>query len=306
MVQVVAFWGAFLYFPFLILAAFVYRRGGKWLRLATAAAVAGTSVLAYARFVEPRFLTVHQEEIVLPGAAPDGPAIRVALVADTHYGLFRHATPLKTIVRKVNAQNVDAVFFAGDFSYRLKAHQFEAAAEPLKALDAQMYAVLGNHDLGDPGTDMSDPLRRAFVRNGVEFIENRAVDVQIGGQRVIVGGASQYWRWFPRYRYTVALPEGVPVILLAHNPDNALYVPKDIDFDIMLAGHTHGGQMRVPFLFRDFIPTEWPFDKGLHVAPAPSGDKPVYVTPGTGMVNLPFRFLMPPRIDILTIRLPAG
>ena len=72
----------------------------------------------------------------------------------------------------------------------------------------------------------------------------------------------------------------------------------------MLAGHTHGGQIRIPLLYKHMIPTRWPFDKGLYIYPSRTGGRLVYVTPGTGMVGLPMRFLMPPRIDILTVHLP--
>ena len=94
-------------------------------------------------------------------------------------------------------------------------------------------------------------------------------------------------------------------MLLTHNPDTAEVVPDTFDYDLMLAGHTHGGQLRLPLLYKRAIPTQWPFDKGLHVYPSGGGDRLVYVTPGTGMVGLPMRFLMPPQVDMITLRVPA-
>ena len=73
----------------------------------------------------------------------------------------------------------------------------------------------------------------------------------------------------------------------------------------MLAGHTHGGQVRIPGLVRRVVPTQYPFDKGLHEVVTRGGDRLVYVATGTGMVGLPLRLNMPPRIDVLTVHLPA-
>src|SRR5690606_19941212 len=97
-----------------------------------------------------------------------------------------------------------------------------------------------------------------------------------------------------------------PVLLLTHNPDTARFVPAGFPYSLMLAGHTHGGQVRIPFLYKHMIPTQWPFDKELHIFPSDSGDRLVYVSSGTGMSGLPIRLFMPPRIDILTLHLPES
>ena len=95
------------------------------------------------------------------------------------------------------------------------------------------------------------------------------------------------------------------MILLTHNPDTALLVPDDFAYDLMLAGHTHGGQVREPCLYQKALPVTGPFDRELHPLASPAGERLVCVTTGTGMAGVPLRFLMPPRVDILTIHLPA-
>jgi len=96
----------------------------------------------------------------------------------------------------------------------------------------------------------------------------------------------------------------MPIFLLTHNPDTAFKVPPSFDYDLMLAGHTHGGQVRIPGLIHKVIPTEYPFDKGLHTKQIAGHKRLIYVTTGTGMVGVPLRFNMPPRIDILTVSMP--
>ncbi|MFH1514360.1 MAG: phosphohydrolase, partial [bacterium] len=86
-------------------------------------------------------------------------------------------------------------------------------------------------------------------------------------------------------------------IVLAHNPDTVYEFPEGVNVDLVLSGHTHGGQIRIPFLYKTQIPTIHPFDKGLYNV----NDIPVYVTSGIGMIGLPFRFLIPPQIEILEL-----
>ncbi|MEM6377444.1 MAG: hypothetical protein AAF705_04470 [Bacteroidota bacterium] len=97
-----------------------------------------------------------------------------------------------------------------------------------------------------------------------------------------------------------------PEALLTHNPDTALHVPQGVEYDLMLAGHTHGGQVRIPGLIDRVIPAAYPFDHGLHIYPSAEGDRLVYVTSGTGMIGLPLRFNMAPRIDLLTLHVPEA
>ena len=155
-----------------------------------------------------------------------------------------------------------------------------------------------------PGNNLSDAILATLGEAGATIMHNRAVEVELGGQRVVVSGASDLWQRQQDFGFSAALPQGKPVILLTHNPDTALAVPDSFTYDLMLAGHTHGGQVRIPGIYRSFLPVTGPFDKELHRFPTSAGERLVYVTTGTGMVGVPMRFLMPPRVDILTIHLP--
>ncbi|MCA8901958.1 MAG: metallophosphoesterase family protein [Hyphomonas sp.] len=286
-----------------LLAWILFRRSGlaRWL---SAILLAGTCTFLWARFVEPRLLQVHRETITLPGASAGSPAIRIALFSDTHVGMFENTMPVSRIVRRINAENVDAVFLAGDITFYPHPEQITNLLAPLSDLNAPLYAVLGNHDVGFPGPDLSRPIIAAIEADGGKIVHNRAFDENIGGQRIIVAGASDLWQRKQDFGFSSGLPAEVPVLLLTHNPDTAYAVPPGFSYDLMLAGHTHGGQIRIPFLYKRHIPTQGPFDKELHVFPSPSGERLVYVSSGTGMSGLPMRFLMPPRIDVLTVHLP--
>ena len=108
--------------------------------------------------------------------------------------------------------------------------------------------------------------------------------------------AGRILRQFRHDRRTVGLIVIVPIVVMAHNPDSTMVLPRGAAA-LAVAAHTHGGQVRVPWLYRRAIPCQHPFDRGLHdFAPMP-----VFVTTGLGEGGLPIRLLNPPVIDVLEI-----
>ncbi|MFN3607453.1 MAG: metallophosphoesterase [Hyphomonas sp.] len=303
-VQLALLYGAHIFWPFALFCLWGIFRARGVLRIAAAVALILSLPLAWARFVEPRLLTVHEATILLPGSSTASPAIRIALFGDPHIGAFPHATAIKRIVERINGQGVDAVFLAGDLTYRPRPEDISEDFAALADLDAPLFAVLGNHDVGFPGQNLTEPLMRALQQAEARVVHNRALETEISGKRVIVSGASDLWERRQDFGFHASLPEGVPVILLTHNPDTALTVPDTFPYDLMLAGHTHGGQVRIPGIYKNILPVSGPFDRELHHFQSPAGERLVYVTTGTGMVGVPMRFLMPPRIDVLTVHLP--
>ncbi|MDP3459182.1 MAG: metallophosphoesterase [Hyphomonas sp.] len=304
MIKLVIFWGSWAYFPLAALCIWALLRGQPAIKVLAAAVLTLSSVLAYARFVEPQRLVTHRETIVLPGATETSPAIRIALFGDPHIGLFGNAVPIRRIVARINEEGVQAVFLAGDLTYHPDPDDIPEDFAALADLDAPLFAVLGNHDVGRPGNDLTDPLLAALGEAGAVIAHNRAIETDIGGRAVVVSGASDLWQRRQDFGFTSSLPAGKPVILLTHNPDTALVVPDAFAYDLMLAGHTHGGQVRIPGIYQKILPVSGPFDKELHRFATPAADRLFYVSPGTGMVGVAMRFMMAPRVDILTIHLP--
>ncbi len=297
-------YGAHLFWPFALVCLWAIFRGRGVLRIAALSALIFSLPFAWARFIEPRLLTVHEATIILPGASATSPSVRLAVFGDTHIGMFPHAMPVDRIVKRINAEAADAVFLAGDLTYHPEADDIPDDFAALGNLEAPLFAVLGNHDVGFPGDNLTDPLMGALQRPGAQVVHNRSIELELNGQPLIIAGASDLWERRQDFSFQANLPEGIPVILLTHNPDTALSVPDSFHYDLMLAGHTHGGQVRIPGLYKRFIPVRGPFDRELHHFQSAAGERLVYVTTGTGMVGVPMRFLMPPRIDILTVHLP--
>ncbi|MEM8635824.1 MAG: metallophosphoesterase [Pseudomonadota bacterium] len=302
--KVFIFWASHAYWPAAaLLIVLIWKRTGplRWFAILMLIAI---STLAYARFVEPRILNVERTEIALSGATGEhDTTIRIALFADTHLGIFRNAVPMRRIVARLKEESPDAVFIAGDFLYHLSPDEIPTALATLSELPMPVYAVLGNHDVGFPGPIYDEELYEALAQLGVIMVENRAINVNLNNQDIVIAGASDLWQQQQDFSFSRDIADR-PILLLTHNPDTALHVPPELEYDLMLAGHTHGGQVRIPGLVNRVVPTNYPFDKELHTFSSIAGDRLVYVTSGTGMVGVPLRFNMPPRIDILTLHLP--
>lgn len=291
------FYASWLYIPaaaFLIWAALT--RSVRT-RLVAALLLAPLTVLAYARFIEPRLLFAPEHDIALDGCFSQEGAVRLAVFADAHIGLFANALPIERIAATTKTLQPDAVLIAGDFTYFLHPDRFAETYAALGKVDAPIYAVTGNHDVGLPGPDVGAPLAEGLAKIGVRVIDNRRDLLTAEGGSLDIAGLSDLWQ--DRQDMTVlAPPLTTPRIVLTHNPNTVFELPPGARVDLLVAGHTHGGQIRIPgltcALFRDMCRTTL-------YGVADTERVKVFVTSGTGMVGLPMRFLVPPRIDVLNI-----
>jgi predicted MPP superfamily phosphohydrolase len=265
--------------------------------------------LAWAFLIEPEMLVVRRIEVVSPRWS--GPPLRIGIISDIHSGA-PHMRParLAGIVARMNAEHPDVVVLLGDFAGRHEAAELRNDADrskvmegfpPLKQLSAPLgvVAVLGNHDQWyDPAA-----IRAALVAEGIPVLENtnRRIDRPDGpfwlAGLVDMDAANDA----PSHTKALAgVPEAEPVIVLSHWPDPFAWGPPRPA--ITLAGHSHCGQVNIPFVGRPIHASRgsqrWPC--GLYTEEG----RLLYVTGGVGVSILPVRFNQPPEIVILTLRAP--
>ncbi|NYZ64321.1 metallophosphoesterase [Luteimonas deserti] len=276
-----------------LVAWLLWRLRKPRLRGLAAAALCLALVLVWARFIEPRIIRV--QETVLSGTGIDA---RIALVSDLHLGVYKDARFLSRLVDRLDALEVDAIAIAGDFTFAPGHASLDAMFAPLARLDSPVYAVLGNHDQQAPGPDIDAALRAALARHGVRIIEGQIMDA--GGYRW--AGLGDRWAQRDDASFLRAAPAGTPTLVLAHNPDSATDLTP-ADARLVLAGHTHGGQIRIPVLYRYVIPSAHGFDRGEASVVGRDG-RPVrvFTTAGVGETGLPLRLFNPPTIDLLELR----
>lgn len=249
--------------------------------------------------IEPRRLVVHEE--TLPLAGWSGPPLRVAVLSDLHVGSPANGRArLARVVAAVNVQRPDAVVLLGDYVIQgVLGGRFvapEEIADDLKRLSAThgVYAVLGNHDWWLDG----ERVRRALQGAGVRVLENDAAAVEVGGRRFWIAGLADLWT--RRVDVNAALRgvhEGEPVVLAMHHPDLFPDLPRSVT--LTLAGHTHGGQVRLPWFGAPVVPSR--FGQRYAGGIVREDGHTMFVTSGVGTSIVPVRLGVPPEIVILTL-----
>ncbi|MEO0878329.1 MAG: metallophosphoesterase [Pseudomonadota bacterium] len=296
--KLAVFYGSYLSMPLGLYAVATLRGAGPVGGLVRLCVVIGVIVFAYARFVEPRILLTRHHDAPLERCFAHEGALRIAVFSDTHIGLFKNAMPIDRIVAAVAREKPDAVMIAGDFTYYLHPTRFSGIYQSLSALEAPVIGVLGNHDIGFPGPDLTGPLAASLEGAGVSVIDNERIGLLKGDRRIEVVGLSELMGDQQQLSLILELAPD-PRIVLTHNPGTADVMPYKGVFDLMIAGHTHGGQIYIPFVtcrIFEFVCRVTRYGLARHRRGL------VFVTSGTGMVDLPLRFAAPPRIDILTVR----
>ena len=299
-IKLAIFYASFLYFPVAAIVAWAAMRSAGARRIALAAFFICISLLAYGRFVEPRILLTAEHDVVLDGCFSDAGELRVAVFADMHLGLFGNTMEMSRIIRRVNEADADLIFVPGDFTYYLDPDLFEGAFAGLRDLTAPTYAVLGNHDLGFPGPDLSAPLKATLPSTGISLIDDKVSHVSGDGFAIELVGISDLWARNQNLSLLQA-PATRPRIVLTHNPETVSEFDPSMKSDLLIAGHTHGGQISLPGFTCVVTGVCGDAGYGLHKRRGTA----VFITSGTGMVMLPMRFRVPPRIDVLNIRYEA-
>jgi predicted MPP superfamily phosphohydrolase len=225
----------------------------------------------------------------------------VALLSDLHVGSpYWHVPELEALVQRVNAEQPELVLLAGD--YLINGVRFgswvdpEAVARVLGQLRAPLgvVAVLGNHDWWNDG----HRVRRALESQGVVVLENQAHALVRGESRFyVVGLADQLTRQVRVDEAVAGVPIGAPYLVLVHEPDVFTRVPDTAS--LTLAGHTHGGQVRLPLVGRPVVPSR--YGQRYAAGHVIENGRHLFVTTGVGTSIWPVRFGVPPEVALLTL-----
>lgn len=275
------------------------------MRLAGGGVAAG---LGYALVVEPRWFRVTHR--VLPIADLPEPlnGLRIVQLTDIHHGPWLALPYVREVVDAANALEADLILLTGDYVHHSPAYIKPVAAE-LARLRARIgaVAVLGNHDWWEDGPLMAAELDRAGILpidNGRRILTPDRRLATDAAEGLAIAGVGDLWEDPPDYRRALAgLPPTMPRLLLSHNPDVAEepgLVRGGRRVDLMLSGHTHGGQVAFPLLGTPITPSQFgqKYAQGLVRGPV----CPVFVCRGIGVSMLPLRAGVPPEIAVLELR----
>lgn len=288
-----------------------------WWGLAALALVVmlGASVGIYGRYIAPWQLqvtrldfgarlavarrSIRQSVPAIPMRA-DG-QLRVAFFSDLHLARIKKRAWVQHVVDTCNQLKPDAVLIGGDFVTKLGKHTFEDLLEPFTQLHAPrgIYAVLGNHDYGLPGKNHVEEIERALVRHGVRLLRNECVNLD---GRVQLLSVDEMWAGLDNIELAFAQARAKHTtqskrIFLGHNPDLMLKTKPEQRADLFIFGHTHHGQIYVPFMPGLAVPIHSKFYRGAFE----TQHGPVYVSAGVGDANSPVRIGTWPEVVVFDI-----
>ncbi len=270
----------------------------------------GTATVLYGSFIEPRLLIVNYQTIELEKI---GQPIKIAFVADTQVGKYKQAEFIKKLVQKIIELKPDMVLLGGDqIDNEIYDPRELSYLEPLKELAQKIpvYAVNGNHEYGIcwddsekntkySGADMSLETKKAMEGLSINYLVNEIEKINLNGQEFYLFGADEYWAKKMDFKPILQIKDDLPIIALIHNP-GFMEIAHPMA-DLFLCGHTHGGQVRLPFIgpimnSNDNLPKK--YYQGLHDY---LGAK-IFITSGAGETGARARLFNPPEIVLLTIK----
>jgi uncharacterized protein len=248
-------------------------------------------VLAIYVFVEPYWLGVKTYEITNPEVPSNFNSTKIVFLSDIHHGPYFSISRVKRLVERVNRLNPDIIILGGDYVHRNQQYIVPVFNE-LKGLKAPLgiYGVLGNHDHWENAALTREQMKESRIRE----LDNAAFWITKGEQRIKIGGVGDYMEDVQNIIPTIgdAVKEDF-VIVVSHNPDYAEEIMTD-KVDLMLSGHTHGGQITFFGLWAPVLPSQ--FGQKYRTGLIDSGTMKVIVSNGIGVITPPARFFAPPQI----------
>jgi uncharacterized protein len=290
------YWTSALFFAALSpLALGVGALAGATMGTTLAVTLAAAVLVTAAAFVHRTRIVRRDVAIASLPAAFDG--YRIVQLSDLHCGPFASGRRVDRWVAAANRLEADLVAVTGDLIASGPTF-VPVVARALGALRGRdgVFACMGNHDYFTDGEGVAT----ALTDNGLAVLRNRGVAIERGGEQLYLAGVDDTWTGRDDLEETLARrPAGVATVLLAHDP--ALFPDAAArGVELTLSGHTHGGQLGVPFFARRWNLARFMtrFASGFYR----EGASTLYVNHGLGTTGLPIRLLVAPEIAVLTLR----
>ncbi|MCF8720971.1 putative MPP superfamily phosphohydrolase [Nitrospina gracilis Nb-211] len=258
-------------------------------------------------------IRLERVKITIQNLPPAFRGFTIGLLSDLHSSPIVSKGHLQSAAELLMTAKPDMIALTGDFI----GHTFHFPGEPPHGFEPEyimniveafsgleaphgIYGVLGNHDYWS-GPEAMEMLEREFERGfGVQWLRNRNTRLERGGASIMLAGVDDYWQTTCSPGEALKdIPEEMVRILLSHNPEvNEILYPSH-RVDLILSGHTHGGQIKLPFIGAPFQAgvRKRKYMEGL----AWDGERQTYVTRGVGHLVVPIRLLCPPEVSLITL-----
>jgi predicted MPP superfamily phosphohydrolase len=265
----------------------------KFLKSVIYGAAGAGLVISYPIFSEKFVVNINHYKIYLPNLPKEFTDFKILQLTDLHYGFMLPDIIVHHIIKEANTSEKDIIICTGDYvnskSTREEIDYIWSMLCNLKSPQG-VYSVLGNHD------HKADEERSIYwLEKSGQNLRHKTIPIVKNGERIWIGGSGDLRTDVPKIDETFGgIKESEFKILLAHNPDTA-----DSEFetkiDLIISGHTHGGQISIPFLSPIVNVKNKRYIKGL----IKTKDTNLFICKGIGCTTIPFRFNCPPEIAIL-------
>jgi len=259
---------------------------------------------------------VHSIKLVLPNLPSAFNGLKIIQISDIHSGSFVSSTPLEEVVKIIDKQNPDIIFFTGDL-VNDRASETDLLIEVLSKIKAPLgvYSTLGNHDYGDYVTWESETaktknlesLKNVHSKIGWKLLMNEHVTIKKNDAEIAIIGIENWGGNFnfPKYgdlKKAYAGAENYPVkLLLSHDPShwNLEVIEKFKNIDITFSGHTHGAQFGIEIPGFRWSPSQYAYKQwaGLYN----QQNQYLYVNRGVGFLGYPGRIGISPEITVMEL-----
>jgi uncharacterized protein len=253
------------------------------------------STSVYAHKIEPNWVEVTQNEIELPKLDPVFNGYKIVQITDLHAGDGIDRAQLERVVETVNSQNPDLIVITGDHVSR-KPRQHIELLDTLAKLHPRdrTISVLGNHDVFNDPT----PIRTALDRVGITLLENSIYTINRDRATLNIAGVGDVFAKDDKLDLVLAqLPTTGAAIMLAHEPDFADETAATGRFGLQLSGHSHGGQIRIPFR-KGYLPE---LAQNYPLGRYQVKEMVQYTSRGIGMIKIYARFNCRPEISVFNL-----
>lgn len=266
--------------------------------------------IGYSYLIEPNALTIEERVFKLDCLEEDISGQKIIQISDLHFTGKTSENRIERIFRAVENLKPAAVFITGDFISE------EAGIGPAVKLmgkisdGAPIYAVFGNWDYWALNYNAAK-LKKELESSGVKVLLNETVALKLADQVInLIGVRDTYTSGDSKSDLEAAMKEIADNdkncrLLLAHSPDIAGDAA-DKNIDLILTGHTHGGQVNIPFITERLIPVRYPSTKGFIGGLYKIEETRMYINRGIGTSVLPLRFLSSPEITFITLSCEMG
>lgn len=269
------------------------------LRLALLLALSAGLLFSYARYVEPRWIDETQLQLPVSGSAAPAKPLKAVIFADTHFSQYYTPEDFQRAVKRINAMEPDFVFFLGDLidNYNNYDGDVETISQALSQIQASggKFAVFGNHDYGG---GLENYYQKIMEAGGFQVLVNDTVVLE--PWNLTITGIDDMVIGYGDITCASVLPDNSYNIVLSHEPD-VISDMTDFSIDLMVSGHTHGGQVNLPLFSEQFLPPygqvfvrgEYRFENDRSTL--------LYVNRGLGTTKMPLRFMASPELTCFTI-----